>query len=145
MKRFLRTTYRPQDIDLALLLMRLGIASMMLVHGLPKLGKFCSSGDIKFADPIGVGVIMSLTLAVFAEVLCSILVLIGLATRLASIPLIITMLVAVLKIHAADPYAEKEKALLYLLVFLVLIITGSGKFSVDQVIMNRKPPAEGHA
>lgn len=145
MKRFLRTTYRPQDIDLALLLLRVGIAVMMLVHGLPKLGKFCNSGEIKFADPIGVGVMMSLTLAVFAEVLCSILVLIGLATRLASIPLVITMLVAVLRVHITDPYAEKETALLYLLVFLVLMITGSGKLSIDQLIMNRKPPSEGQA
>lgn len=128
-----------------MLLLRLGIATMMLVHGIPKLGKFCSSGEIKFADPIGVGVIMSLTLAVFAEVLCSILVLVGLGTRLAVIPLIITLLVAVLKIHAADPYAEKEKALLYLLVFMVLMITGSGKLSIDQLIVNRKPPAAGEA
>ena len=128
---------------MALLLLRIGIASMMLVHGLPKLGKFCSSGEIKFADPIGVGVIMSLTLAVFAEVICSILVLVGLATRLASVPLVITMLVALLRVHIADPYAEKEKALLYLLAFLVLMITGSGKFSIDQLIMNRKPPGEG--
>ena len=110
---------------------------MMLVHGLPKLAKFCSSEEIKFADPIGVGVIMSLTLAVFAEVLCSLFIMLGLVTRLSVIPLIITMLVAAFKVHAGDPFSYKEQALLYLLAYIVLMITGSGKFSIDQWIINR--------
>jgi len=74
---------------------------------------------------------LSLGLAVFAEVICSILILIGFKTRLATLPLIITMLVAVLVVHFSDPFAIMEKALLYLLLYIILLFGGSGKYSVD--------------
>ena len=75
---------------------------------------------------------LSLGFAVLAEVVCSVFLLAGFATRLATIPPIITMLVvAVLFIHAADPIVVKEPALHYLLVYVVLLFAGSGKYSVD--------------
>ncbi|MGH2648054.1 MAG: hypothetical protein ACRDE8_10825, partial [Ginsengibacter sp.] len=49
-------------------------------------------------------------------------------------PLIITMLVAVLLIHADDPFKIQEAALQYLLVYLVLLFAGSGKYSLDHLI-----------
>lgn len=80
------------------------------------------------------GATFSLILAVFAEVVCSILIGLGLLTRLASIPLIITMLVASFMIHATDPFAKKEFALLYLLVYLVVFVIGSRKYSLDALL-----------
>ncbi len=83
-----------KNTDIALLLLRLGVGGLMLTHGIPKLMRLFGSDPIQFGDPIGIGVEASLTLAVFSEVICSVLIIIGLGTRLAAIPLIITMAVA---------------------------------------------------
>jgi putative oxidoreductase len=131
MKKFIRTTYNPTHIDWALLIIRICIASFMLIHGWPKLMKLCSNQEIKFADPIGVGVQLSLTLTVFAEVVCSIFIMLGLVTRLAVIPLIITMAVAAFVVHGDDPFNKMELSLHYLLVYGLLMVTGSGKYSID--------------
>ncbi len=103
---------------------------MLLGHGLPKLMTFGEKLH-RFPDPIGVGPEVSLTLAVFAEVVCAGLIAVGFATRLATIPLLVTMLVAALVIHGDDPWARKEFALLYAVPALTLLLTGPGKLSVD--------------
>ena len=135
MKKLLTTDTKSPNQDLALLLGRIAIASLMLVHGLPKMQLLFSGGNIQFPSVFGMGPVTTLALAVFAEVFCSILILVGFATRLAVLPLIITMLVAVLSIHAADVFAKKELAILYLVVYSVLLFAGSGKYSLDDVLM----------
>lgn len=127
-----------RNTDIALLLLRLGVGGLMLTHGIPKLMRLFGNDPIQFGDPIGIGVEASLTLTVFSEVVCSILIIIGLGTRLASIPLIFTMVVAFFVVHAADPFQRKELALFFLIVFLVLFLTGSGKYSLDHYLLKRK-------
>ncbi|WP_308993778.1 DoxX family protein [Mariniflexile litorale] len=116
--------------DLGLLILRIGFAGMLLTHGIPKLNLLFES-PIKFADPIGVGEITSLILTLIGEVLAPILILIGFRTKLAAIPVIITMFVAAFIVHASDAMAVKEKALLYLIGFVVIFLTGAGKYSID--------------
>ncbi|MBP0902269.1 DoxX family protein [Mariniflexile gromovii] len=116
--------------DLGLLILRIGFASLMLTHGIPKINSLFES-PIKFADPFGIGETTSLILTLIGEVVAPILILIGFKTKLAAIPVVITMFVAAFVIHASDPLNVKEKALLYLFGFLVLLFTGSGKYSVD--------------
>jgi len=138
MKRLLQTGTNENYLDLLSLVLRISIASFMLTHGLGKLNLLFSGSEIQFADPIGLGATISLGLAVFAEVVCSILIGLGLATRLASIPLIITMLVAAFIVHATDPFAKKEFALLYLLIYLTVFIVGSRKYSLDHLLQKKK-------
>jgi putative oxidoreductase len=130
MKRIFQTTFHQRSFELALLFTRLGIASFMLEHGIPKFKKLLE-GNFNFADPLGFGEATSLVLTVFAEVICSVFIFIGLGTRLAVIPLIITMLVAIFLIHNSDGFGKQELAWHYLLVYGLLFITGSGKYSVD--------------
>jgi putative oxidoreductase len=132
MRRFFSTSFSEFYASLCLLLVRIGVGSFLLTHGIPKLSRLTSGEEIKFADPFGLGPVISLVLVVFAEVICSILIILGLGTRLASIPPIITMLVAAFQAHANDPFGTKEKPLLFLLIFIVLLVFGSGKYSVDQ-------------
>ena len=106
MKKLLDIELKENTVSMAVLLLRLGVGIMMLVHGIPKLYMLFSE-DIQFPSVMGMSATFSLLLTVVAEVLCSILLLIGLFTRIAAIPLIITMLVAVLMIHGSDPYALK--------------------------------------
>ena len=117
--------------DVIILILRLSIAALMLTHGLPKLSKLLAGGEIQFADPIGLGSKLSLVLVVFSEVVCSAFIAIGYKTKLATLPLIFTMLVAAFIIHINDGIYKQEKAILYILVYLSLLITGSGRFSID--------------
>ena len=133
MRRIFSTSFSPSNIHTALLLLRVVVAAFMLTHGLPKLMNMMS-GNSKFGDPLGLGKDLSLGLTVFAEFVCAILLMLGLATRLALIPLIITMLVAAFVAHADDPFGKKEMALLYLVVFITLLITGPGKYSIDNAL-----------
>jgi putative oxidoreductase len=124
---------KTMKLDIGLLILRVFIGGMMLFsHGMGKLLNF-GSLSTAFADPFGAGPMISLSLAVFAEVVCSVFVMIGLATRIACIPLVITMAVAAGMIHSGDPWAKKEFALLYLIPFLALIFTGPGRLSLDQI------------
>src|SRR5690606_1891016 len=119
------------NYNLGLLLLRVGFGGMMLTHGFPKLMKMLS-GDFSFGDPIGIGETTTLILAVLAEVVFPILVIIGFKTRFSAIPVIITMAVAAFVVHAADPFGTKEMSLLYLFAFGAIALLGAGKYSVDR-------------
>ncbi|OKL38663.1 DoxX family protein [Pontibacter flavimaris] len=134
MKKLLSVYQSANSIDVALLIARVGIAALMLGHGLPKLEMLFAADPVQFPEVFGLSATTSLALAVFTEVICSILILIGLGTRLAAIPLIITMLVAVFLVHSADPFAKQELGLLFLLPYVVLLLTGSGKYSLDYLL-----------
>ncbi len=123
--------------DLGLLAVRLLAGGMMLTHGNPKIDRLLGEGPVKFADPFGLGPEISLVLVLFAEVACSILVMIGFKTRLATLPLLVTMLVAAFLIHGADPFGEKELSLTFFTLFLSILISGSGRYSVDGVMEGR--------
>jgi putative oxidoreductase len=118
--------------DLGLLLVRLLSGGMMLTHGLPKIDRLIGEGPVKFADPFGLGPEISLVLVIFAEVACSIFVMIGFKTRWATIPLMTTMLVAAFYAHADDPFGDKELPLLFFTIFLSILISGPGRYSVNK-------------
>lgn len=134
MNKFFSISNTSGTINMALLIARLGIAALMLTHGIPKLGMLLSGEPVQFLPFMGLSAKFSLGLAVFAEVVCSVFLLVGFATRFATVPLIITMLVAVLMVHAADPFAMKEPGFQYLLVYVVLLLMGGGKYSVDYLL-----------
>lgn len=106
-------------------------AIMLFAHGIGKFQKLIS-GDFAFADPIGIGQAPSLFLAVIGEVVAPILIIIGFKTRFAAIPAFITMFVAAFVTHGADPFAKKELAILYAIIFLVIGLVGPGKYSLDK-------------
>ncbi len=118
--------------DLAKLLLRAAPAAMMIyAHGWSKITRILS-GNFEFANPIGIGEIPSLVLATFAEFVCSCALIAGYRTRLAAIPLIITMCVAAFIQHASDPFARKELPLLYGTAFAAVMLLGPGRFSADK-------------
>ena len=122
------------SLDFGLLLLRLLSGGLILTHGFPKLQKIIE-GNLQFGDPLGFGAATSLYLSTFAEFFCAILLILGAFTRLALIPLIINMSVAVFIVHSADKFEVKELALFFLGAFLTLFFTGPGSISIDR---NRK-------
>ena len=133
--RLLNSNLSKAPVDLAVLILRIFSGAFIITHGIPKLQKIMA-GDLGFVDPIGLGPEVSLVLTAFAESVCGLLVLLGLGTRWATIPLIITMAVAGFIHHAADPFSGKEKPLLFLLIFVVLLLTGGGKYSLDRKLFD---------
>jgi len=120
--------------DIGLLLLRVGTGSLMMTHGYSKLIYLFSGNEISFPDPLGLGSTLTLALAVFAELFCALLIVIGFKVRYAAIPLAFTMFTAVFIVHFNDPFATKELASLYLVCTLAIIFLGSGKYSIDQIL-----------
>jgi len=126
------------NIDLGLLVLRLWFGlEMALMHGLPKLIKIIN-GDMGFADPLGIGMGLSLVLATFGEFICGLLIAAGFFTRLSCIPFIITMLVAGFITHGDDGWGKMALPMMYVVAGVVLLITGPGRYSLDHQMFVRK-------
>ena len=119
--------------DLGYLLLRVSSGGTLFwYHGWPKVAAFGDRVD-NFADPFGLGSAVSLVLIIFAEVLCSALVVLGLWTRAAVIPLIMGMATIIFVVNGDAGLKENELALIYLFSFLALLFTGSGRYAVDRI------------
>jgi putative oxidoreductase len=130
MKNLVSTKYSAGAFNAAMLLLRLVLGFLMISHGYDKLVHFATY-QTKFMNFLGLGQTVSLALVVFAEFFCSIFLILGLFTRLSAIPLIVAMGIALFKAHNADFFGDGEQASLYLGCYLVLVILGPGRISVD--------------
>ena len=118
--------------NIALLILRVVFAGSMLYgHGLGKLNRLLE-GNLSFSNPLGIGEIPTLILAVFSEFLAPIFIIIGYKTKFFSFFPAATMFVAAFIVHWGDPFGRVEKALLFLTVFVILMMTGPGKYSIDR-------------
>jgi putative oxidoreductase len=137
--RLLQLDFLPRSADAGLLVLRLWLGlSLLLLHGWRKLTGFSEMSG-KFPDPLGVGSPMSLAMAVFGEVICALLVALGLFTRGAAAVLAITMATAFFLVHKgvlSGPNSG-ELAFVYLAGWITLFITGAGRFSLDAKIGGR--------
>jgi putative oxidoreductase len=124
--------------DIILFAVRVFIGFAMLSHGFPKLQMLLEGGKIEFYDFIGLGSLVTLVLTVIAEFVCSILLILGLFTRISLGFLVFTMIIAAFVVHGADPFEKREMSLIYLCVYLLLMAFGAGKVSVDHLIEKRK-------
>lgn len=123
---------------LGLLILRVALSATLIYgHGWGKLVGWAERSQV-FPDPIGLGSPASLALAIGAEVFCAGLVLVGLATRIAALPIIVTMLVVVGIVHAGDPFGKIELPLLFLAGYTALALTGAGDFSIDASLKKRR-------
>ena len=120
LKRFLFPS-KPDGtfISVILLTVRVVFGILMMNHGIDKWANYQELSAV-FPDPLGIGSPLSLGLAVFVE--------------LAMIPMIFTMCVAFFVVHGSDPFAVKELAFVYLVVFVLMYIIGPGRFAVDRWI-----------
>lgn len=124
--------------DIIVLAVRVFVGFAMLSHGFPKLQMLLAGGKIEFFDFMGMGPQVTLILTIFAEFVCSILLILGLFTRVSLGFLIFTMIIAAFVVHGADPFEKREMSLIYLSVYLLLMVVGAGKISVDHMIERRK-------
>lgn len=133
MKRLFSTSYSDNAISFALLLLRITAGGLIITHGYSKLISFASK-SATFSDPYHIGSSTSMALIIFAEFFCGFLVLLGLLTRLACIPLIIGMSTVIFYVNHGALTGRAETPVLFLGCFIVLLITGPGKASIDRLI-----------
>ena len=135
MKKLFSTKTSESALSFALFVLRLGAGSLMLMsHGLDKLLHFSQKAG-SFANPFGIGSTASLSLVIFAEFFCAVFIILGLFTRLAAIPLIINMSVALFIAHSGDFFGKGELSALFLTCFVTLLFAGPGRFSLDRFIV----------
>lgn len=133
MFRLLQFRFLPASPDLALLLLRVWFgASLLTLHGWSKFTGFAERSH-RFADPFGIGSPASMALAIFAEVICSVLLMLGLATRFAALACGIVMTTAFFHAHGArlTGQGNGELAFMYLGGFVALLVAGGGRYSLD--------------
>ncbi len=132
MKKLLSIHYSPLAFNAAMLVLRIAMGALMMAHGYQKLVGF-SSMKSDFYNLLGMGSTLSLALCVFAEFFCALFVMIGLFTRLVTLPLIISTSIALFDVHAMDFFNTGEKASLFLSGYIVLLLLGPGRASVDGI------------
>lgn len=133
MRKLFSTRYSAGTYNSALLVLRLGLGILLANHGYDKLIHY-SEMQSQFMDFMGLGKSVSLSLTIFAELFCSILVIIGLFTRLACIPLIFLFCVIIFKVFHLDIFGKAELPTLYLAGFLAIFFAGPGRISVDSML-----------
>ncbi len=133
MSRLFSTKYNEGALDFSLLLIRLAGGGLMFKHGFDKLIHFTQRVNT-FPDPLNIGSTLSLSLTIFGEFFCAVLIVFGLLPRLAAIPLVIICIVATFIVHKGEVFGDGEMAALYLAIFLMLLFVGPGKFSLDRLL-----------
>jgi putative oxidoreductase len=133
MKKLFQFSFLPVSPDAALLVLRLWFGLMLATHGWDKVMNF-SAYSGKFMNLLGLGQNGTLALAIFGELVCSLLLVFGLFTRFAALGSGITMGVAFFMVHHGKLQGEGsgEMAYLYLGVFVALFFAGGGRFSIDR-------------
>lgn len=132
MNKLLKPIFAAPSIDLALVVLRITLGlGLFLKHGVEKLTGF-SQMATHFPDPIGIGPIPSLAFALLSDGICSLLIILGIGTRLAAMIVTINLLVVFSILHRFNLYeAHGELVWIYLGGFLTLVFTGGGRFSLD--------------
>jgi len=133
MKKLFSISYSAASFNTAMLLLRIGTGILIFSHGYQKLVNYDSIKG-KFLNFLGMGPEVSLVLTIFAECFCAILLVLGLFTRLAAIPLLIAMFVAMSSAHNFDIFGDAEKPALFFLIFLSILFLGPGRVSIDGMI-----------
>lgn len=128
--------------SLALLALRLILGWIFVYHGSQKLfGAFGSTITMEgFAKNLHLPLLPPIIWAYMAagsEFGCGLLVMLGLLTRLAAIPLIITMLVAIATVTGSKGFSGYEFNLTLIAISVALVLTGAGLISLDALIFKR--------
>jgi putative oxidoreductase len=129
--KLLSTAYSDGAFNFALLVQRVVTGLLMLIgHGLPKISNF-SDLSSSFYDPLRIGHRNSLVLVILAELFCSMLMVLGLFTRIVAFIIVLDLSIAVFIYHHGQPLKNVDLGAIYLTSVFTIMILGPGKVSVD--------------
>lgn len=116
--------------NLALLFLRVsGSVFLLYVHGLPKLIHYAVELQ-RIEDPFHLGASLTLMLAIFAEVVCPLAIIAGLLARLACLPILAVLIIALAFVHPEWTLEQGQFGWLLLIIFTTVLIGGPGRFSL---------------
>jgi putative oxidoreductase len=128
-------------LDLGLLLIRLMIGVVMAFYGFEKLVHFSEMATSDFwaknINFLGMSGAVPLGLTVFAELVCSILLIIGLFSRFSLLVLSFCMAYIFLVVFPLEILSKGQNgfefnhAFTYFVIYIALLFTGVGKYSLD--------------
>ena len=135
MKKFLLMTFLPASPDMGLLILRIWAGlSLFRLHGIEKIVNFPAMLN-HFPDPLHIGALPGLLFAALSDAVCSVLVMLGLLTRLSSLIIVINLAVVFIFLHNFSFMQEHAQLVyVYLGSYLTILIAGAGKFSIDNLI-----------
>ena len=123
---------RVSAVDIGLLYLRVAASLLLLiVHGLPKLLNFSGELD-SIADPFHLGTTLSVSFAIFAQVICPPLMMLGIGTRMAAVPILLVTLIAIVFVHPDWTLVQGQFASMLLILFGTVAIAGPGKYRVGR-------------
>ena len=131
-KIFFPSVFPDASVSRLLLTLRLFFGFLFLMHGIDKLANF-EVLSYSFPDPLGMGSHLSLVLVILAEVFCALTFIGGFLFRFSLLPMLFAMFIAFFYAHGGS-IADGELAFIYLGVFLLLLVTGPGRYSADYLI-----------
>ena len=131
-KFFFPSVFPDASVSRLLLTLRLFFGFLFLTHGIDKLANF-EVLSYSFPDPLGMGSHLSLVLVILAEVFCTLTFIGGFLFRISLLPMLFAMFIAFFYAHGGS-IADGELAFIYLGVFLLLLVTGPGRYSADYLI-----------
>jgi len=120
---------RAQDLGL-LFLRASGALFLLFVHGLPKLLNFKTQLSL-IEDPFHLGAYLTLSMAIFAEVLCPLLILTGVLARIACLPILFLLLVALVVVHSDWSVDQGQFGWLLIIIFTSVLIAGPGRLALN--------------
>ena len=123
---------RDRVISLLILALRVFFGILFFSHGLDKMMNF-NELSYTYRSGFGFGSYMTLMLSIFCEFACSIFLIAGLLVRITVIPMIAAMAVAFFDVHDGM-FPDGELSLIYMVLFVILYVTGPGRYSVDYLI-----------
>src|SRR5665647_2144506 len=130
MKKLFSSKYSAGSVNAGMLVLRLGLGILMISHGYQKITHFSATAQ-HMPNLFGLGGTVNASLIIFAEFFCSLFLILGLFTRLACIPLIIAMSVALFKVNNGDFFGQGHLATVFLVGFITILFIGPGRISVD--------------
>lgn len=126
-----------KQLSFAILFFRVFTGLMMIPYGVGKIEKFDEFTVDFFGDPIGIGMMPSLLLTIFAQLVCSLFVVVGFQTRISALILAFNMAVAI-KFHFFDPFSVKALPILFLGMYCMLVMLGGGNYSLDTCLFGKR-------
>jgi putative oxidoreductase len=126
---------RDRVISLLILALRLFFGILFFSHGIDKMINF-NELSYTYPDVLGFGSYMTLMVTIFCEFACSLFLIAGLIVRITVLPMIAAMAVAFFDVHDGM-FPDGELSFIYLILFLILYITGPGRYSLDYLIDKR--------
>ena len=128
------------DADLSALLLRLILGGLFIYHGY-----FCIEHVQEYrpmSQPIiGIPGKLAYDLIMVFQLGCGILLCLGFLSRLSVLPITFMMTIAFFVAHKKDTFQVKELAFAYMLISIVVFIMGSGKYSLDALLFNKRRTA----